>query len=303
MRTAKFIVGIICLAIAIYLTPFCFGMFFYSGLLFKFLTLVFWCGLIAVGVFLIRRRKLPISKGARSLILLFLGVSIASPVILDIYVRHERQMLQARAKEFLSRPVPLILQTNEIDGYQARENETVLSGSRTLIQRYATKGRIRYSAAIAGQFAVQPFETASCEDADIVKTNEEARLYVVECKAIIEKEWQMEFWQWIEDTIELKLTVPEIEEENVVDRFIEKLDGTWTNDFGTMTISPNGTFSGKWTNQKSTNIINGTQMFRVNDETLQVMLADNQEKDFRIIHLDDHNLNYETDGQTNSMNR
>lgn len=45
------------------------------------------------------------------------------------------------------------------------------------------------------------------------------------------------------------------------------------------------------------------QMFRANDETLQVMLADNQEKDFGIIHLDDHNLIYKADGQTNFMNR
>jgi hypothetical protein len=31
---------------------------------------------------------------------------------------------------------------------------------------------------------------------------------------IIEEEWRMGFWQWVEDSIEMKQTIPEIEEED-----------------------------------------------------------------------------------------
>jgi hypothetical protein len=105
-----------------------------------------------------------------------------------------------------------MFQTNEIGGYQAGENENVLSTSRALIERYANNGRIRWSARIQCEMAVQPFETAFCGDA--AKTNEEARIYIEDCKGIIAEEWRMGFWQWIEDTIELKTKIPEIEEED-----------------------------------------------------------------------------------------
>jgi hypothetical protein len=31
---------------------------------------------------------------------------------------------------------------------------------------------------------------------------------------VLEEEWRMGFWQWIEDTIEMKDEIPEIEEED-----------------------------------------------------------------------------------------
>ena len=115
----------------------------------------------------------------------------------------------------------------------------------------------------------------------------------------------MGFWQWVEDTIELKRRIPEIEEEDRVDRFIQQIDGTWTNGSSTMTISPNGTFSAMWSNHT----FRGEQGFRASDRVLMVYpdspagTPTSAEKDFRIIHVDEHNLIYEVDGQTNSMSR
>jgi len=183
----------------------------------------------------------------------------------------------------------------------------VLSGSRRLVDRYANNGRIRWSAVIQGQFATQPFETSYCEDA--AKTNEQARLYIVECKAIIDKEWEMGFWHWFQDTIEMKRSIPEIEEEDRVDRFIQQIDGTWTNGSGTMTISPNGTFSAARSSPTHTNVLKGTQVFRASDKVLMVYpdgppgTSIGGKKEFRIVHVDEHNLVYEVDGQTNSMSR
>jgi hypothetical protein len=152
-------------------------------------------------------------KSFFKILFLLIAVLVVSAVILDFHIRQERKVLQIRAKEFLSRPVPTMFQTNEIGGYQARENEDVLSVSRALIKRYADTGRIRWSARIQGEMAVQPFETSFCEDA--AKTNEQARIYIEDCKAIIAEEWRMGYWQWIEDTIELKTKIPEIEEEDL----------------------------------------------------------------------------------------
>lgn len=318
MRTAKIIVGIICLAIAIYLTPFCFGMFLYSELLFKFFTLFFWCGLIVVGVFLIRRRKLPLSKGIRSLILLFLGVAIAGPIILDIHIRHERAALQMRAKEFLLRPIPKLLipdSEGEVGGYYVDTNAGIANGvfgySRALIERYATKGRIRWSAAIQGEFACTGDNCLNPNISDEVTGNKEVRRYSTESRAILVEEWRMGYWQFVEDSIEFKSVIPEIEEEDQYNGWIHQLEGTWTNENSeTMTISPNGTFSARWGSPVQTNIFKGTELFmggasvlRVIRDTQSVFLQDGDKKDIRILHVDGHNLIYELDGQTNSMSR
>jgi hypothetical protein len=307
MNIVKVIAGLACMVIVLFLGAMAWISLRYGFLWFSFLLVVFALGLVASSLFLILNLRSPLSKNAKILLATFATVFSVGWIVLDSYVRFERHALQIRAKEFLSRPVPDMFKTDTIGVYQAAPNATVLSISRGLIERYANNGRIRWSAAITGQFAGQPFETASCEEA--AKTNEAARLYVVECKAIIDKEWNMGFWQWVEDTIEMKLTIPEIEEENRVDRFIQRIDGTWTNDSGMITISPNGTFSAVWSSQTHTNILKGTQMFRVRDKVLvvypngQAGTPISEEKEFRIIHVDDHNLIYEVDSQTNSMRR
>ncbi len=307
MSTVKTIAGLACMVIALVVVPFAWVSLVSGILWFKFIPAAFTIGLIAVGLFLILNRHSPLARLVNTLITILISVLIVSPIMLDFWIRGERHALQNRASEFLSRPVPAMLQTDSIDGYQARPNQTVLSTSRFLIERYAKNGRIRWSAAIQGQFATEPFETASCEAA--AKTNEEAGRYVVECKAIIDKEWRMGFWQWVEDTIEMTRTIPEIEEEDRVDRFILQIDGTWTNGSSTMTISPNGTFSALWSSPTPTHVLRGKQVFRASDKVLMVY-ADSPagtpiggEKDFRIIHVDDHNLIYEVDGQTNFMSR
>lgn len=239
-----------------------------SGVLwFKFIPAAFAIGLTTLGLFLILQRRSPFSNVAKALITAFTGVLVVGPIMLDVWIRSERQALENRAKEFLSRPVPDMFQTDSIEGYQAPPGQTVLSTSRFLIERYAGYGRIRWSAVIQGQFAIQPLETRFCEDA--ASTNEAARIYAVACKAIIDKEWEMRFWQWVEDTIELKRTIPEIEEEDRVDSFIQQIDGIWTNGSGTMTISPNGTFLALWSSPTQTNVLRGTQMFRCSGRVIR----------------------------------
>jgi hypothetical protein len=307
MSDVKVVAGLACLVLAVFLGLFAWVSFFWGPLWFKFVPVVSTVGLVATGLFLILKRSSALSKNAKRLMSIFVGVLVLGWIALDFHIRSERNTLQNRARVFLARPVPEMFKTDTIDGYQARPNDTVLSTSHRLIRRYAENGRIRWSAAIQGQFAVQPFETSACEEA--AATNEAARLYIADCKAIIEEEWKMGFWHAVQDTIELKRTIPEIEEEDRVDRFIQKIDGTWTNGSGTMTISPNGTFSAVWSSQSQTNALKGTQVFRASDKVLMVYpdnpggTSANGEKEFRILHVDEHNLVYAVDGQTNSMSR
>jgi hypothetical protein len=307
MSTLKTIVGLGCVILASFMGLFALVSFGYGPLWFKFVLVVFTVGLLATGAFLVFKRNSPLSKSAKVLMMVFVGSIVLGWTALDSHIRSERDALRNRAREFLARSVPEMFKTDTIDNYQAAPNDTVLSNSHALIRRYAENGRIRWSAAIQGQFAGQPFETYACEKA--AATNEVARLYITDCKAIIDKEWEMGFWHAVQDMIELRLTIPEIEEEDRVDRFIEKIQGVWTNGSGTVTISPHGTFSGVWSSQTSTNVLKGNQVFRAGDNVLMVYpngqagTSINGEKDFRIIHVDDHNLIYEVDGETNRMSR
>ena len=47
----------------------------------------------------------------------------------------------------------------------------------------------------------------------------------------------------------------------------------------------------------------GASVLRVIRDTKSVFIQDGDEKDIKIIYVDDHNLIYEVDGQTNSMSR
>lgn len=274
--------------------------------------------LVVVGRLLIVNRRSSLSSRAKFLIILVVGAAIVSPIVLDIHIRHERAALQMRAKEFLLRPIPKLLIPNseeEVGGYYVDTNAGIANGvfgcSRVLVERYATKGRIRWSAAIQGEFAGIGNNCLNPNISDEVITNEEVRRYSAESHAILAKEWRMGFWQWIEDTIEMKDKIPEIEEEDQYNGWIDQLGGTWTNEnFETMTISNNGTFSARWVSPVGTNIFKGTELFmgaasvlRVIRDTQSHILQDGDEKNIRILHVDAHNLNYELDGQTNSMSR
>jgi hypothetical protein len=187
----------------------------------------------------------------------------------------------------------------------------VFGYSRDLIERYATKGRIRWSAAIQGEFAGTGDNCLNGNISDEVTTNEDLRRYSAESHALLAAEWRMGFWQWIEDTIEMKDKIPEFEEEGQYRGWIEQLGGTWTNEnFETMTISNNGTFSARWVSPGGTNLFKGTELFmgassvlRVFRDTQSHLLQDGDEKSIRILHVDTHNLIYKLDGQTNSMKR
>ena len=90
----------------------------------------------------------------------------------------------------------------------------VFGYSRVLIERYATNGRIRWSAVIQGEFACTGDNCLNPNISDYVTTNAEVRLYSAEGHAILAEEMAHVFWQWIEDTIEMKDKIPEIEEED-----------------------------------------------------------------------------------------
>lgn len=221
MRTLKVITGLVCLAAALRLGVFACVCFIHSALWFKFIPIAFTLGLAVVGVFLILRRSSAMPARAKMAIIIFFGVFTASSVLVDIHIRHERKALQTRAKNFLSRPIPKLLvpdSNGEVGGYYVDTNAGTANGvfgySRVLIERYATKGRIRWSAVIQGEFACTGDNCLNPNISDEVTTNEEVRLYSAESHAILAEEWRVGFWQWIEDTIEMKGKIPEIEEED-----------------------------------------------------------------------------------------
>lgn len=157
----------------------------------------------------------------QNLLVLILVFLLASPTLLVAKIRHDRQSLQERARAFLARPVPKLLQP-DVDGYMGYQwvgtNEqaelNIFGRSHQLIERYATNGRIRWSAVIQGQFAVKSEHLYFPGADELERTNEEVRAYLAERNAILSDEWRMGFWQWIEDTIELKQKIPEHEEED-----------------------------------------------------------------------------------------
>ena len=292
--------------------------FIHGALWFKFIPIAFTLGLAVVGLFLVLRRSSVMSARAKMAIIILFGILVASPALVDLHIRHERKVLQARAKDFLLRPIPKLLvpdSNGEVGGYYVDTNAGTANGvfgySRVLIERYATKGRIRWSAVIQGQFASTGDNCLNPNISDYVTTNEEVRLYSAESHAILAKEWRMGFWQWIEDTIEMKTKIPEIEEEDQHNDWIHQLEGTWTNENSeTMTISPNGTFSARWGTPVQTNIFKGTELFiggasvlRVIRDTPSHILQDGDKKDLKILQVDSHSLVYELDGQTNHMGR
>ena len=153
---------------------------------------------------------------------IFFGLLVISPALLDIHVRHERRVLQARAKNFLLRAIPKVLTPNS-EGYISYEyfgtnnyeaERQIMGDSQQLIKRYAKTGRIRWSARIQGQFAITGEHLNFPNSDDVERTNQEVRAWLAERNAILSEEWRMGFCQWIEDTIELKAKIPEIEEED-----------------------------------------------------------------------------------------
>ena len=152
----------------------------------------------------------------------FLCVLVLSAILLDFHIRQERKALQEQAKAFLARPIPNLLIPNS-EGYISYEyfgtnnyeaERQIMGGSQPLIKRYAKTGRIRWSARIQGQFAITGEHLNFPNSDNVERTNEEVRVWLAERNAIVSEEWRMGYWQWIEDTIEMKSKIPEIEEED-----------------------------------------------------------------------------------------
>jgi hypothetical protein len=227
MRTLKVIAGLVCLFEAFFLGIL--ALWFREwggGLWLVLLGGVFSLGFAAIGLFLIVRRRELRSMRTRVLMAVSMGTLLIPLVTLDLHIRHERRVLQMRAREFIARPLPTLL-IPDSEGYVAGHYVDTNSGpqngplgeSGDLIERYATKGRIRWSARIQGQFASTSHDVVVWgpkADAitDAFRTNEELRLYLAERNAILGKEWQMGFWQTVEDAMEMRMTTPEFEEED-----------------------------------------------------------------------------------------
>ena len=221
MHIVKVISGVVCLVAALIVGPFAWVCFRWGELWFKFVPVFFMLALVAAGLFMILRRRQVMSKKVKVLICLLLVIMVASPALLVAKIRHERRTLQARAKAFLSLPVPVALKPNS-EGYMGYEyvgtNDEaeiqIFGRSGALIERYATNGRIRWSARIQGQFASTSEHLWFPGAEDIERTNQEVRAYLAERNAILSEEWRMGFWQWVEDTIEMKQKIPEHEEQD-----------------------------------------------------------------------------------------
>jgi len=221
MKKVKVMLGLACLVLALILAPFAWVSFHWGELWFKPVPLGFMLVLAAVGVVLIIKRRQVLSKPVKFLTLALLIVLTISPMLLIASIRHQRRVLQARAKAFLSVPVPGALKPDS-EGYMSYEyvgtnhaaEVQILGHSRDLIERYANKGRIRWSARIQAQFAITPEQLWFPGADDIQRTNREVQTYLAERNAILSEEWRMGFWQWVEDSIELKTKIPEHEEED-----------------------------------------------------------------------------------------
>jgi fumarate reductase subunit D len=220
MRILKVITGSVCLVAACGLGLFTWVSFTAGGSWFALVITAFLVGLISIGLLLIVRQRSPLPSFSRGLIAAFFVLLILAPVILDVWIRHNRHELQKRSQQFLSRPTPKMLIPDSegyVGGYFVDTNSGPANGvfgySLILIERYATKGRIRWSARIQAQFACIGEGVNPNIRSDAIETNEEVRLYLAERNAILAKEWRMGFWQWVEDTIEMKSKIPEHEEE------------------------------------------------------------------------------------------
>lgn len=221
MQTSKVICGVMCLVVAFFAGMFSLACPYWVNLPVKIGAVCFTMGLIGVGIALIIKSGSAMPKGMKRLVTVFLLVTIAAPAILDIHIRHERSLLQARAKAFLLRPLPKLLVPDakgEVGGFfvdtNAGPQNGVLGYSIGLIERYATNGRIRWSARIQGQFACTGDGVNMNYESDEIRHSQEVSNYLAERNAILGEEWNMGFWQWVEDSIEFKQSIPEIEEED-----------------------------------------------------------------------------------------
>jgi hypothetical protein len=217
MRTLKVIIGCVCLIAALPVCLYAWLSIVYGPLFFKPIFAIYAIGILGCGICLIRNREGNWSKKVKVWMVMVSSFLILAPAVTVICIRHNRHLLQERAKRCLEQPIPKAVE-GDVDGlvglYYVGQGEDALKRSHMLIKRFADKGRIRWSAVIQGQFAMSGIELSSCEAAPAVKTNEAARTYVARCKAILDDEWQMGFWQGLEDAIEFRAKIPEIEEEN-----------------------------------------------------------------------------------------
>ena len=229
MKKAKVIIGLIILAAALYYLPFVLMCFAHAELWLKWLPIAIEGGVVAAGVYFIRKRQQQFSVKAKAFLVVLLVVTIGTPALLVLKIRSDRKALQLRAQAFISRPIPTAILpnadgyidyqyfgTNDVFGTNQMDyaKRQIMGDSQKLITRYAENGRIRWSARIQGEFAITG-EHLNFPNSDVVeRTNQEVRIWLAERNAILGAEWRMGFWQWVEDSIEMKHKIPEIEEED-----------------------------------------------------------------------------------------
>lgn len=220
MRIIKVATGIACLVAACPLALFGWISLTAGGTWFALIPFAFTLGLLSIGLLLIVKQRSPLRLLTKRLVAAFFALLFLAPGILDVWILRNRRELQNRSQRFLARPTPKLLIPDSqgyVGGYHvdpdSGPSNDVFGYSLILIKRYATKGRIRWSAQIQAQFACTGDGVNPNIRSDAIETNAEVRLYLAERNAILAKEWRMGFWQWVEDTIEMRTKIPEHEEE------------------------------------------------------------------------------------------
>lgn len=135
MSAVKVMAGMGLMACALAVGVFALASFGYWGNPFvACIPVAFALGLTGISVWVICKRKSPLGKRGRILTVFVIGTVVMSGLTLNLHIRHERKALQSRAKEFLSRPLPALFNTNILGVYDESGNGNVLIRPRRLIE-------------------------------------------------------------------------------------------------------------------------------------------------------------------------
>jgi hypothetical protein len=166
-------------------------------------------GFAILGLFLIVRWRSAMARGHKILILgASMGMPIVGAFLLHLAIGHRQSVVKHEAELFSFQAVPNIFKGDSEGGVSLRyvgPNADGLSYSHALINRYAKDGQIPWSARINGDMSIALSELSCYERANAVTTNQQASLYLTNCRRILLDINRILFWQLVEDTINSKL--------------------------------------------------------------------------------------------------
>jgi hypothetical protein len=321
MRAVKMILGGFCFTVAIFLLFIALAIFRWGPLWFTCLIILFCIVISLAGVRFCTEPHLPMPKKSQAFVISWFAVFITTIIILGVRFHYERKELQARARAFLIRPIPSLLVPDadgNVGGYHvdpaAGPPNGVFGYSRVLIARYAIHRRIRWSAKIQEEFSGIGDGLNGNIRSDEITTNREVKTYLAERNAILGREWNMGFWQGMEDMLDFNNNPLEIQEEDESHKFVSLCEGSWTNARpDTLTIQPDCTFSFEQSDRQTTNIYTGDWVIGVGTPSLELIFTQTAERNpiwspgevatLYVIHTDEHTLVYKIGNETNRMTR